>query len=1215
MPIRAPKPAEKPQPSEATSGSSEEILRFAPKVRADRYQEMVALVAEGATGVALQRQLLAYAEMVSRSEGTAGESHRAAALVLVDLLRQGWDVFLDGGAIWVSSLSGRARSGERTEDVKARVRKTLRSFRDVQLGDPAVRAFLQTMERPRRHGDRPVSILDLVDDGHDLSVQLAELTRLPPSQRARAVEGVVRPVIQVATADDHCEHTGYALYDIWRYFRHTWSLEYRATPGRSLAFLVRNAARPMAPVMGIASIANAAMQLRVRDDWIGWSTASIIQALHTKPSTWPEVRAALLDAVESACAEVRCDDLMVDVGEVIGEELERRLAVLAEAAKQRRKTELQDRADRQRRRETVESLRALPHDDRGDVDWRAASERSLFLAKRADTLAALLFARRVLRDLADDAPAVAARLSEGKAVRRAISIAAREIRKVGLSSRLLDVNVCGAVSPYRELLVGKLVALAMASEEVSAAYRSRYDGQVSEIASQLAARPISRSPDVCMLTTTSLYGVAASQYNRLKVKASLGHGQATTVRWRDLGLTEGWGTTHFSETTIASLRSLVVETTGGRNVNNVFGEGQSPRLRQAREGLAALDLDPQVYLRHRHARRVYALELVDGGRDALRLNKPARAERPSFDAIAAAWRTRWFDKRITDPEIRARVARQGPATVRDELAAPEGAQMSLFARPTRVEPTTNHAEWGGVMAKPEQSKPELIQSLYRALGACADHHSDETVALLHIETPVDLFIREHAPGKVLFVTGNPGDGKTHLLRRLSGELAAAGVDVVLDANERPNDELVEEIRTTTRSRKRGLAIAINEGILVQLLRAAEGDSWARAARRQLLNPLVYQEDQTDDADGGVLVLDLNLRNNLSLHIVSKALSTIVGVSAPCDDCPGGPACSLQANAARLRRDDVAVRVARLLDAVASVGVHATMRDLQGFLAFLLAEEQSCEYEMDVATPYWVNAFDGADGALFEAVRRFDPADVTHPLLDDVLWRKADPEHAWTLPYPRNIDTAAPLVERLEEFKATKRRALFEHRDGLSLLRSSDHVDNELRELLDGGTRATRRCVRLLNRFFDRDEERTEILYLWMTHRYDADVPRHAAAVLPLPVSNLRLLVPQLRPSLRDAFPDYRADHAILVAKDMPPADGLRFDRTLLEALLAAEQGLPSNFRRGEPEARIANFISKLAKVHGDPSKHDQVAVWLVDRDTGNNVEVSVDLRRRKYVRN
>ncbi|MCC6874258.1 MAG: DUF4338 domain-containing protein, partial [Sandaracinaceae bacterium] len=810
-------------------------MRFAPAIRADCLEVLVGLVEEGGDSAALQRRLLAFADLIERQLELGGLAERAAVLVLADLARQGWEVFLDGGEVWVSAVEGQVGAAERVEEAKGRVRETLRAFRDLQLSDPAVRAFLRAMEQPRVfHGGR-VSILDLVDDGHEVAMRLGDASRLPPSERARALESIVRPVIQVAAPDAVCEHTGLGLYDIWRYFRHTWSLEYRPTPGRSLAFLVRNAARPHAPVMGIASIANAALQLKVRDDWIGWSTAEVVSALRAHPEGWSEQRAELLSAARLARAQVRDDDLLRSAGKAQGEELERRLWAIAAAARADRARGLEQRSARIKQGEQVGSLRALPLDGKGGVDWRAASERPLFVAKRAETLANLLFAIRMIEELPEDPRRAAEIVSARKDARRALTVAAREVRKVGLSSRLLDVNVCGAVQPYRDLLVGKLVALAMASREVTQAYRERYRGQPSEIASQLAGRPISREPDICLLTTTSLYGAAASQYNRLKVDVALARGGTSRVHWRDLGLTEGWGTTHFSEPTVAAFRQLVVLVRGRRTVNNQFGEGQSPRLRQVREGLEILGLDPEVYLRHRHSRRVYGLELAPGARDVLRLNRAAASERPPFDAIARAWRERWLDKRAQRADVRRRVAEQGPRSVRAELSAPErGPQMELFSRATIS--ARSVVEWEGMMA--EQSNPALIQGLYRSLGACADHHSDATVALLHVATPIDDVIRERAAGRVLFVTGNPGDGKTHVLRRLAPDLKAARVEVCLDATERPNDELIEQIQQALRSRTRGLAIAINEGILVQLLRTAAELPWSAGVRRQLMSPFV-----------------------------------------------------------------------------------------------------------------------------------------------------------------------------------------------------------------------------------------------------------------------------------------------------------------------------------------------------------------------------------------
>jgi hypothetical protein len=155
-------------------------------------------------------------------------------------------------------------------------------------------------------------------------------------------------------------------------------------------------------------------------------------------------------------------------------------------------------------------------------------------------------------------------------------------------------------------------------------------------------------------------------------------------------------------------------------------------------------------------------------------------------------------------------------------------------------------------------------------------------------------------------------------------------------------------------------------------------------------------------------------------------------------------------------------------------------------------------------------------------------------------------------------------------------------------------------------------VGLLNRFFDRDETSTDVLFLWVTHRFDAQAPRFAAASDSVPVSSLEVLRPKIRPELEAAFPDFQPSHVVLAHKEGSAADGLRIDRALLSSLLDAANGLPTSFRRGEPETRIAAFYERLRYrlIDADEST---VYVRLVDRDTGANHRVAVDVRVGTFV--
>ena len=262
---------------------------------------------------------------------------------------------------------------------------------------------------------------------------------------------------------------------------------------------------------------------------------------------------------------------------------------------------------------------------------------------------------------------------------RALDIALAELRKAGLSSEVADVSICGAVHPYNELLGGKLVAMLLTSSEVRDAYARRYGGQVSIIASQMAGRAISKPAHLRILTTTSLYGVGSSQYNRL-VLSQVDHPElASDIRWGAIGksLTGGFGTLHLGGETAYALRTMAMARHDSRRVNNRFGEGTSPRLRQIREGLDALGLKSDAILHHATPRIFYGCELGAGARNALLGLGAMTEEAPTCEAIGAAWRRRWLSKRALRKETLEVLAGLGPTSVRASLHADENDQFVL----------------------------------------------------------------------------------------------------------------------------------------------------------------------------------------------------------------------------------------------------------------------------------------------------------------------------------------------------------------------------------------------------------------------------------------------------------------------------------------------------------------------------------------------------------
>ena len=582
----------------------------------------------------------------------------AAGLVLGDLCMQGWNIRVRQRRVEVKPptqvLDDRASE-------KTRIRRQELVKRDAQLRTPSVQRFIKAMERPRVFDGAVTSIFSLMRDGRELADRLREAREHHSNGWADALAACVDPYIEfVSSEDSFCRFTGLRLMDVWRYFRHTWTNQYSTVPGRTMQLLIRDRAARFHPVVGIASLSSPVMQIRERDNWVGWHPEPFIARVRTAPTNG--LARWLVTVVDTAISEVYADDLIED-----GVLSARHLAapdatvlerLLAESTEQRR---LHHRYVRSR----DHKIRAT---DASSDHWVARARTHLFRSKRALALYTYLRARMILQKYFGRSPTAKklgqlASSSEGTEVIRRILKKAKADR-VGIA--VADITVCGAVQPYNAILGGKLVAMLVTSPEVAREYRRRYATAESEIASSMAGRPITREPNLVLLGTTSLYGTGSSQYNRIKIPCSrVGGSPGETVRYEELGHSESFGTSQYSEETVAALADLVQQSTGGQRVNSIFGEGVSPKLRKVRQGLDLLKLPAGLLLKHHRRRVVYGVSLVRNLGDYLL----GLQRRPSYlvptdeqgaavtGQIVAWWRERWLRNRINSDDVLEEVAR------------------------------------------------------------------------------------------------------------------------------------------------------------------------------------------------------------------------------------------------------------------------------------------------------------------------------------------------------------------------------------------------------------------------------------------------------------------------------------------------------------------------------------------------------------------------------
>lgn len=601
----------------------------------------------------------AFSDRVKLSGWAERQAVLAAGLVLADLATQGWQ-------LRVRSHHVEVRPPEQLDDdraaEKARIRRQELVKRDAQLRHPAAQKFVQSMERSQVFRGRFASIFSLMRDGRELAEGLRRARETHGDQRKTALAGVVSPYLQFVTEDAVCAFTGLRLMDIWRYFRHTWSNQYTSVPGRTMTFLVRDRAAPAHPVIGIGALSSPVMQIRERDAWIGWHPDTFLASVRERPTV--EVARWLVDVVDRAIGEIYIADFMEDKDRPLTKR--DLVAPTEELIAWLRKVSEEERKKHHRFARASEHKKSRPK--RPGPEWWVAQARThLFKSKRALALATFLQLREALKGAFGKSP-TAAKLAD-LASTGAGSDTIRKVLKKAKADRVgiavADLTVCGAVQPYNAILGGKLVAMLAASPEVVLEYKRRYSGAESEIASSIAGRAIIRTPSLVLIGTTSLYGVGSSQYNRIKVPCERIGGMADqAIRYDDLGHSEAFGTSQFSEETVEALTDLAQQSEEGQRVNSIFGEGVSPKLRKVRQGLDLLTFPSTILLRHHRRRIVYAVRLIKNLREHLlglapdpEYLVPTEDGAIATERIGEWWRERWLLNRIASDEVLGEVER------------------------------------------------------------------------------------------------------------------------------------------------------------------------------------------------------------------------------------------------------------------------------------------------------------------------------------------------------------------------------------------------------------------------------------------------------------------------------------------------------------------------------------------------------------------------------
>jgi hypothetical protein len=636
--------------------------------------------------------------------------YRAYLLVLIDLLRQDWQYVCRQGRIyllppaWIESVRG----PEAIQKQKAAIRASLNYERLAQLKKPSVQEFIRKMERTRLFKGQSISIFSLYANGEELASDLAAVQNLSDTkERTEAAYKVIQPYLQQVTPEARCEYTGLLLNDIWRYIRYTWSIPYNATPGRNMFYLVRDAARPFHPIIGIAALGSSLVQLTARDNIIGWtlqSTLNRIKDAQFRADDAQKIVYMLRSTLEASLEDIAIDDLNVSSNELVDptEEILIRLKTTAKEAREKRIEFLQKLRSLDGQKSLNQASLFPDQLENTTTDIQSLEHQishNLFKAKRAETLFWLLSAKLTLNSSPFDIASVEGLRAfiNNHSGKQTLQTLIRENKKRKVGINMMDIIVCGAIPPYNFMLGGKLVAMLMMSPQIIYDYEQKYKRHISNIASKMKMNVVYKEPKLVFLGTTSLYHSGSSQYNRVSIPLPDGEHQ---LRYENYGKTLGFGSVHYSEETIEALQELQEHKNDARLINNRFGEGVNPKLRRVRAGLALIGLEKSDhFLNHRSKRIIYGIPLGKSAYEFLR----GETEDPGYffdlDSIESVergtqyirefWAKRWLFMRISNQQALLNVASFNKADI--ALSAHFEAKLKT------TEDWQQHALFGGTI--------------------------------------------------------------------------------------------------------------------------------------------------------------------------------------------------------------------------------------------------------------------------------------------------------------------------------------------------------------------------------------------------------------------------------------------------------------------------------------------------------------------------------------
>jgi hypothetical protein len=506
------------------------------------------------------------------------------------------------------------------------------------------------------------------------------------------------------------------------------------------------------------------------------------------------------------------------------------------------------------------------------------------------------------------------------------------------------------------------------------------------------------------------------------------------------------------------------------------------------------------------------------------------------------------------------------------------------------------------------SNLQLIRRLYKGKTCYSDSLSELELELLELPSGIDDIVEQMIKdSRIIFLTGNPGDGKTFIIRKATRK--HSDLYVIPDLNSLSNEKMNEEIQWLLKCYRdhKPCIVAANEYPLLGLMKKLS------ATAPDFYNELLGVKQNTIILNyptvqlGQICVVDLNDRSLLDKErtIIKPIVEKFIGLLQNSHDS----SICLDYNIKALSDSLVLQQYIKIFSLISLTGEHLAIRDILGTVAYTLT---ACTLEdTEEGEGYYYDAIFSGNNTLMRIATSFDPVLLSKPTLDEALWN-GELVDGWRLDVPEEWPCdVAEVEEAVALFKSIKRKFYFENERSRCLdeLQPVDYQECEkiLIEIRSKNDRIKRRFVRSMNRLFSSADKEDKFLRVWTTHGYDLS-RESGAAVSARYIDNadLELIYPEPVKWLNKL--EYTPSYLVLrpSLKSGPATKlHLQIDLDFLKTLIAIEKGYPVALLSNKYELRLSRFLHSLCSA-GLARDYNGGKIILSNRKEGTSREIFID---------